>query len=141
MLKDINEFLFITDLIADYFCALFRPVMLKAVLDLVSEHIPNLEALNLDGNKLLLIDKLSVLSKKFTKLKILYLGDNKVIDSTGNLLHIFCRLYRDLFTDNILQIKEINQLDVIKDLKLEELKLAGNPLCNKYKSRQNDYIR
>lgn len=112
---DLSRFHRDPDLITDYFCALFRPVMLKAVLDIVSEHIPDLEALNLDGNKLQLIEKLNVLDKKFTKLKILYLGDNK--------------------------IKDINQIDTIKDLKLEELKLEGNPVCNKYKSRQNDYIR
>ncbi|XP_043803454.1 nuclear RNA export factor 1-like [Apis laboriosa] len=111
---DLSRFHRDPDLITDYFCALFRPVMLKAVLDIVSEHIPDLEALNLDGNKLQLIEKLNVLDKKFTKLKILYLGDNK--------------------------IKDINQIDTIKDLKLEELKLEGNPVCNKYKSRQNDYI-
>lgn len=111
---DLSRFHRDPDLITDYFCALFRPVMLKAVLDIVSEHIPDLEALNLDGNKLQLIEKLNVLDKKFTKLKILYLGDNK--------------------------IKDINQIDTIKDLKLEELKLEGNPVCNKYKSRQSDYI-
>lgn len=61
----------------DYFCALFRPVMLMAVLDIVGEHIPNLEALNLEGNKLGIIERLNVLSNKFSKLKILYLGDNK----------------------------------------------------------------
>lgn len=60
--------------------------MLKAVLDIVSEHIPDLEALNLDGNKLQLIEKLNVLDKKFTKLKILYLGDNKV----SNLKFLNC---------------------------------------------------
>lgn len=79
----------ITDLITDYFCALFRPVMLKAVLDIVSEHIPDLEALNLDGNKLQLIEKLNVLDKKFTKLKILYLGDNKV----SNLKFLNCIIF------------------------------------------------
>ncbi|KOC68173.1 Nuclear RNA export factor 1 [Habropoda laboriosa] len=88
--------------------------MQVAVLDIVAEHIPDLEALNLDGNKLQILEKLNVLSKKFKKLKILYIGDNK--------------------------IKDIYQIDMIKDLKLEELKLAGNPVCNKYKTRQNDYI-
>ncbi|XP_003707929.1 nuclear RNA export factor 1 isoform X2 [Megachile rotundata] len=111
---DLSSFHRDPDLVTDYFCALFRPIMLKVVLDLVSEYIPNLEALNLDGNKLQIIEKLNILTKKFSKLKILYIGDNK--------------------------IKEMNQIDTIKDLKLEELKLAGNPVCNKYKSRQNDYI-
>ncbi|KAK2589192.1 hypothetical protein KPH14_002004 [Odynerus spinipes] len=111
---DLSRFHQDPDLVADYFCALFRPVMLMTVLDIVSEHIPTLEALNLEGNKLYLIERLNVLHKKFSKLKILYIGDNK--------------------------IKEINQLDVVKDLKLDELRLAGNPVCNKYKTRQNDYI-
>ncbi|CAL7946484.1 unnamed protein product [Xylocopa violacea] len=111
---DLSRFHKDPDLINDYFCALFRPMMLQVVLDIVAEHIPDLEALNLDGNMLMLLEKLNVLSKKFAKLKILYLGDNK--------------------------IKEINQIDIIKDLKLEELKLAGNPICHKYRTRQNDYI-
>lgn len=68
----------IPDLIADYFCALFRPLMLIAVIDIVAEHIPNLEALNLDGNKLAIIERLNVLTKKLPKLKILYIGENRV---------------------------------------------------------------
>ncbi|XP_029156368.1 nuclear RNA export factor 1-like [Nylanderia fulva] len=111
---DLSKFHRDPDLIGDYFCALFRPAMLMTVLDIVGEHIPTLQALNLEGNKLQSIDKLNVLSKKFPNLKILYVSDNK--------------------------IKDIHQLDAIKDLKLEELKLIGNPVCNKYKSRQNDYI-
>lgn len=39
-----------------------------------------------------------------------------------------------------MQIKDIYQIDAIKDLKLEELKLTGNPVCNKYTSQQNEYI-
>jgi len=71
-------YFYFADLIADYFCALFRPVMLMAVLDIVAEHIPGLEALNLEGNKLQNVERLSILSKKFSKLKILYISDNKV---------------------------------------------------------------
>ena len=71
-------FEFLSELADDYFCALFKPVILMTVLDIVALHIPNLEALNLDGNKLQLIERLSVLKSKFEKLKILYIGDNKV---------------------------------------------------------------
>lgn len=63
---------------ADYFCALFQPVILKTVLEVLSENIPNLEALNLDGNKFAFTERLNVLSKKFPKLRILYIGDNRV---------------------------------------------------------------
>lgn len=52
--------------------------MLMAVLEIVAEHIPTLEALNLEGNKFHIIERLNVLSKKFPKLKILYLSDNRV---------------------------------------------------------------
>jgi len=52
--------------------------MLMTVLDIVGEHIPSLEALNLEGNKLQSIDRLNVLNKKFSNLKILYISDNKV---------------------------------------------------------------
>ncbi|XP_057318714.1 nuclear RNA export factor 1-like [Microplitis mediator] len=103
------------DLVQDYFCALFRPVMLMLVLDIVAEAIPNLEALNLDNNKLSMVDKLVFLEKKFKHLKILYIGDNK--------------------------IREMHQLDVLKDLQLEELRLAGNPVVlQRYKKRTDDYI-
>ncbi|KAL6434115.1 hypothetical protein ACFW04_005925 [Cataglyphis niger] len=111
---DLSKFHQDPDLIDDYCCALFRPSILMTVLNIVGEHMPNLEILNLENNKLHNIDKLSELNKKFTKLKILHIGDNK--------------------------IKDIYQVDAIKDLKLEELKLTGNPVCNKYIFQQNNYI-
>ena len=55
------------------------------------------------------------LKLKLPKLKILHIGDNL--------------------------IKDIDELDAIKDLNLEELKLAGNPICKKYEVRQNEYIK
>ncbi|XP_018304307.1 nuclear RNA export factor 1-like [Mycetomoellerius zeteki] len=112
---DLSKFHLDSDLCSDYFYALSYPVMMMTVLDIMAEHIPNLEALNLEGNKLQNVERLSMLTKKFLKLKILHMGDNK--------------------------IRDIYQLDAIKDLKLNELKLSGNPVCNKYKSRQNDYVR
>ncbi|XP_011300743.1 nuclear RNA export factor 1-like [Fopius arisanus] len=111
---DLSRFHADPDLAPDYFCALFRPNTLMAVLDIVAENLPNLVALNLDNNKLHVIEKLSVLTTKFPNLKILYIGDNK--------------------------IREMNQIDSIKDLKLDELRLAGNPLCNKYRTRQDNYV-
>ncbi|XP_011502457.1 PREDICTED: nuclear RNA export factor 1 [Ceratosolen solmsi marchali] len=111
---DLSKFYHDPELAGDYWCPLARPNMLMAVLDIVQEHIPNLEALNLDSNKMCHLDKLSSLANKFEKLKILHIGDNK--------------------------IKEINHLNVLKNLQLEELRLEGNPMCNKYKNRQDDYV-
>lgn len=75
---DLSKFHLDPDLVSDYFCALFHPDILMAVLDIVAEYIPNLEALNLEDNKLQNIERLSVLSDKFLKLKIFYIGKNKV---------------------------------------------------------------
>lgn len=75
---DLSRFHADPDLAADYFCSLFRPAILMTVLDIVAENIPNLEALNLDNNKLYVIERLNVLNNKFPNLKILYIGDNKV---------------------------------------------------------------
>lgn len=68
----------LTDLIGDYFCALFRPAMFNTVLDIVGIYIPTLEALNLEGNRLQNIEKLNILNQKCPNLKILYIGGNKV---------------------------------------------------------------
>ncbi|CAD6216113.1 GSCOCG00004329001-RA-CDS [Cotesia congregata] len=112
---DLSCFYHDPDLVEDYFCALFRPRMLMTVLEIVADAIPNLEALNLGHNKLFNIEKLSFLEKKLKHLKILYIGDNK--------------------------IRKMNQMDAVKDLPLEELRLAGNPLVqHKYKERTDDYI-
>ncbi|XP_034934459.1 nuclear RNA export factor 1-like isoform X2 [Chelonus insularis] len=102
------------DLVGEYFCALFKPAMLGVVLDIVAQAIPNLEALNLDNNKLSALNKLTVLKEKFASLKILYIGDNK--------------------------IKDMHQIDIIKDLKLNELRLEGNPICNRYRNRRDEYV-
>lgn len=64
--------------LSDIFCALFRQPIMAAVVDIISEHIPDLVALNLNDNKLNMIDHLRVLSSKLPQLKILYLGHNRV---------------------------------------------------------------
>ncbi|XP_029161960.1 nuclear RNA export factor 1-like [Nylanderia fulva] len=111
---DLSQFHLDPDLVDDYFCALCHPVILFTVLNIVGEYIPTLEFLNLESNKLQNIDRLVILNKKFSNLKILYISDNK--------------------------IKDIYELEAIKNLKLEELKLAGNPVCNNYEFQQSEYI-
>ncbi|XP_043283476.1 nuclear RNA export factor 1 [Venturia canescens] len=111
---DLARFHHDPDLVEDYYCALSRPSILIAALDIVTSVIPNLEALNLDHNQLYSFEKLILMMKKLTNMKILYLGDNK--------------------------IRELNQLNPLKELQLEELRLAGNPVCDKYKTRHDEYI-
>lgn len=62
----------------DIFCALARPQVMTSVIDIIAENIPDLEALNLNDNKLGLLDHLKILTTKLPNLKILYLGNNKV---------------------------------------------------------------
>ena len=52
--------------------------MLSFVIDIVAQCVPDLQALNLDDNKITHLDKLSFLGDKLRKLKILHLAENKV---------------------------------------------------------------
>lgn len=62
----------------DVFCALSRPPIITAVIEIIAENIPDLEALSLNDNKLGSIDHLKIITTKLPNLKILYLGDNRV---------------------------------------------------------------
>ncbi|KRT79098.1 hypothetical protein AMK59_7798 [Oryctes borbonicus] len=95
------------------FCALFKPIILLAVIDIIAENIPDIEAINLSDNKIQILNHLRRLSHKLPNLKILHLGNNK--------------------------IKDIIQLDSLMGLNIIELVLDGNPLCDKFKD-QSTYI-
>ncbi|KAG5895804.1 hypothetical protein JTB14_028508 [Gonioctena quinquepunctata] len=97
----------------NYFCALFKPLVFQAVVDIISENIPQLEALNLFDNKIQLLSYLKKIDKKIPNLKILYMGNNK--------------------------LREISQLDALQGLPIVDLVLDGNPLCDKFKD-QATYI-
>lgn len=64
--------------LGDVFCALFRPTIMLAAIDVIAANIPNLEALNLSDNKIHLLDHLKCLSMKLPNIKILYLPRNRV---------------------------------------------------------------
>lgn len=49
-----------------------------AAIDIIAENIPDLEALNLNDNKIHHIDHLRILPTKLKNVKILYIGDNRV---------------------------------------------------------------
>lgn len=66
------------DDLRDIFCALFRPQIMLAAIDIIAENIPDLEALNLDSNKIQSLDHFKCLASKLPNLKILHLGNNKV---------------------------------------------------------------
>jgi nuclear RNA export factor len=62
----------------DCFCALARPPIMSAVIDIIAENIPDLEALNLNDNRINQMDHLKIIPQKLKNIKTLYLGNNKV---------------------------------------------------------------
>ncbi|XP_004713545.2 nuclear RNA export factor 1, partial [Echinops telfairi] len=90
-----------------------RRSCMAASLRIIEENIPELLSLNLSNNRLFRLDDLSNIVQKAPNLKILNLSGN--------------------------ELKSEHELDKIKGLKLEELWLDGNPLCNNF-CDQSTYI-
>uniref|UniRef100_A0A670YRF3 Nuclear RNA export factor 1 n=1 Tax=Pseudonaja textilis TaxID=8673 RepID=A0A670YRF3_PSETE len=80
-----------------------------AMLQIVGDNIPELLSLNLSNNKLYRLDDLAGLHRKAPNLKILNLSCN--------------------------QLKTEHELDKLKGLKLDELWLDNNPLCDGFRDR------
>ncbi|XP_058063024.1 nuclear RNA export factor 1 [Anopheles bellator] len=95
--------------LSDIFCGLFRPQIILVAVDIIAEHIPELEALNLNDNKLYMLDHLKSMATKIPNLKILYLSKNR--------------------------IPYVNTLDSLKSLKLVELNLEDNPLKQRFEDQ------
>ncbi|TRY57567.1 hypothetical protein DNTS_023502 [Danionella cerebrum] len=84
------------------------------VIKIIEENIPELVCLNLSNNRICQLEDLACIVNKVPNLKILNLSHN--------------------------ELKSERELDKLKDLKLVELLLEGNPLCGHFKD-QNDYVR
>ncbi|KAM5186728.1 nuclear RNA export factor 1 [Callospermophilus lateralis] len=92
---------------------LHRRNCMAATLRIIEENIPELLSLNLSNNRLYRLDVMSSIVQKASNLKILNLSGN--------------------------ELKSERELDKIKGLKLEELWLDGNPLCDTFQD-QSTYI-
>ncbi|KAG5676794.1 hypothetical protein PVAND_006602 [Polypedilum vanderplanki] len=84
---------------------------MAAVIDIIAENIPDLEALNLNDNKLNMIDHMKVLSSKLPQLKIIYLANNRIV--------------------------MLSSLDAFKNLPIVELFLDGNPCKKRFKDNSH----
>uniref|UniRef100_A0A7N8XLU4 Nuclear RNA export factor 1 n=1 Tax=Mastacembelus armatus TaxID=205130 RepID=A0A7N8XLU4_9TELE len=86
---------------------------MEAVIKIIEENIPELACLNLSNNRIHKLDELAELVTKVPNLKTLNLSNN--------------------------ELKSDRELDKVKGLKLVELWLNRNPLCNHFKD-QASYI-
>lgn len=118
----------------DIFCALFRPTIMLAAIDIIAENIPDLEALDLSDNKIHLLDHLKCLANKLPCLKILHMANNKVRDfkTASGCKHLKIK--------NRFQITSPNSLDALKECQLIDLVLKGNPLKERLRE-ETVYIR
>ncbi|ELK29127.1 Nuclear RNA export factor 2 [Myotis davidii] len=98
----------------DIIIILNRRNYMTAILQTIKKNIPELLSLNLCKNKLCHLDGLSDIIQIAPTIKTLNLSKN--------------------------ELKSAKELDKIKGLKLEELWLQGNPLCNTFPN-QPTYIR
>lgn len=91
-----------------------RKTIMEAVIKIIEENIPELTCLNLSNNRIHKLDDLADVVTKVPNLKALNLSQN--------------------------ELKTDRELDKIKGLKLVELWLSRNPLCDLFKD-QAAYIR
>lgn len=62
----------------DIYCGLSHKKNMLAVIDIIKQNIPDLEALNLSANKIYAVDAIRTIVTQLPDLKMLHLGDNKV---------------------------------------------------------------
>lgn len=97
-----------------FFAPLWRTNVMVKVIEILTQNIPEVKAIDLSSNKLMTIDSLMPL-KHLNNLTILYLSDNKISDTRG--------------------------LEKLKGLKLVELKMENNPIKERLGSSYTDSIR
>ncbi|XP_017657480.2 nuclear RNA export factor 2-like [Nannospalax galili] len=106
---DLRKFRFDRDLMScDIDMMLNRRCCMNATLQIIQSNIPELLSLNLCNNKLYQLDGLSEVVEKAPQVKILNLSKNK--------------------------LRSVSELEKVKELKLEELWLEGNPLCRTFQN-------
>ncbi|XP_019901215.1 nuclear RNA export factor 1 isoform X3 [Esox lucius] len=111
---DLNQLRSDPDLVSQNVCPILsRKIFMDAVVKIIEENIPELVHLNLSNNKLYQLDSLADLITSAPHLKALNLSHN--------------------------QLKTEKVLDRLKGLKLVDLWLEHNPLCDQFKD-QPSYI-
>lgn len=86
---DLSKFHMDPDL-QETFCSLSKPVVFLSAVQIISENIPELEALNLEENKIQILMPVKGIEKKIPNLKILHIGRNKVSNIIATHKYMFC---------------------------------------------------
>ncbi|XP_025287542.1 nuclear RNA export factor 2-like isoform X9 [Canis lupus baileyi] len=111
---DLQSLRFDPDLVGhDIDIILNRRNCMAATLQIIEENFPELLSLNLSNNKLYGLDGLSDIIEMAPTIKVLNLSKNE-------------------FPPHISQLNLVWELSKMKGLKLEELWLEGNPLCDTF---------
>ncbi|KAI9557098.1 hypothetical protein GHT06_016896 [Daphnia sinensis] len=110
---NLSQFHLDEELCTDYYTPLSRENVMQSVMQIIGEHIPDVQAIDLSTNKIYSVDQMKPLLTKTAFLKSLNLGNNK--------------------------LGQITSLDRLQGLKLEELILNQNPLCDRF-TDQSSYI-
>lgn len=85
---DLTKFHADSDL-TDIYCGLARAPIIIAAIDIIGQNIPDLEALNLENNKIYTLETLKTLFSKAPNLKILHLANNKVCKHSRFVIYAY----------------------------------------------------
>jgi len=110
---NLNQFHLDEQLCTDYFTPLSRENVMQTVVEIISDHIPDVQVIDMSQNKIFSVNQMKPLAAKATSLKSLNLGNNK--------------------------LTQITALDHLQGLPLEQLILNQNPLCDRF-TEQSTYI-
>ncbi|EFX66242.1 hypothetical protein DAPPUDRAFT_302769 [Daphnia pulex] len=110
---NLSQFHLDEELCTDFYTPLSRENVMQTVVQIIGDHIPDVQVIDLSNNKIYSVDQMKPLVTKAVFLKSLNLGNNK--------------------------LGQITSLDRLQGLKLEELVLNRNPLCDRF-NEQSTYI-
>ncbi|KAK9883389.1 hypothetical protein WA026_001564 [Henosepilachna vigintioctopunctata] len=96
-------------IVKDWFCALYKPAIFCAMVDIINENFPDLEALSLNDNNIRIMWLLGKHAQRLKNVKIMHLAHNKIRDTW--------------------------MLNTLAEMPLVELRLEGNPMCDYLKEK------
>lgn len=132
---DLSKF-YAHELLQNSYCPLNRPLIMSAAIDIIVNSVPGLETLNLSNNRIFSLYYLKDFGKQLPNLKALYLANNMVSE---RMLPAGIEQMKKL-PNFVFQITALSSVQFMKQTKIVEVALTGNPFCKQYKEHR-PYIR